>query len=282
MPLVQLVASPVGAMDATGSGTIESQEHTASAHTNLTHEFRIELSKTSALFSAFSWADVDTEGNVDAAAGQTDFTITLDESAFAAALKSVIEQAVGGKVSGGFDISTTIAATIPGAQTVADPSNLGSGSRIAETVLDREIRLEVEAELDANGVLEYLEGDSLNDFALALDASGGAADMASKMNVTSVLRNLFLQIPNRTSEIAETDASGSRLPVAVGDALAFVFNVQPSVTISQTTESADSGNNANGAVSASAEDLATGNMALGGTALSTGVRKIAFVIDVVA
>jgi hypothetical protein len=272
-----IVASPVGSMNATGTGEIESQQFTAASHTGITHEFRVQRAKNAALFSAFSWADVNTEGAVDASAGQTDFTIALDESAFAAALQSVIEQAVGGKANT-FSIATS-QSTVPGAKTYNNPSNLGSATATAQNILDREIRLEVEAALDANGVLEYLEGDSLGKFSLALDASGGAADMADKLNVTSVLRNLFLQLPNRSSEVGLTDASGSRLPVKEGDAVAFVFTVTPSVTITQVDETAD------------AQGSAAGNAATGigvsptmvmGSTLSTDARKIAFIVDVTA
>jgi hypothetical protein len=274
-----LVASPLADMAATGSGVIESQEHTAAAHTTITHEFRISLSKTHDLFGAFSWADVNTEGAVDVSSGQSNFTIALDESKFEAAMAYVIANALGGKPAATFGLSTSVSA-VPGAQTAVDPSNLSGVARTAQNILDREVRLEVEAELNANGVLEYLEGDSLGNFALALDASGGASDMYSKLSVDAALRNLFLQIPNRTSEVGLTDASGSRLPVAAGDAIAFVFSVAPAVTISQATESAD----ASSPAGASANALGpTTNMTLNGsTILTTDDRKIAFVVEVTA
>jgi len=274
-----LVAAPLAYMDASGTGIIESQEHTAAAHTGITHEFRISLSKTHDLFTAFSWADVDTEGNVDVSSGQTDFTISLDQTKFEAALAHVIANALGGKPATAFALSTNIN-SVPGAQDVVDPSNLGAGTKNAQTILDREIRLEVESELDANGVLEYLEGDSLGNFSLVLDASGGAHDMYTKLSASVPLRNLFLQIPNRTSEVGLTDSSGSRLPVADGDAIAFVFSVDPEVTISQATESGDVSDPAG----AAANDLGpTANMTLDGTTiLTTDNRKIAFVVQVTA
>lgn len=272
-----IVASPTGSMDATGTGQIEAQKFTSASHTSITHEFRTSLSKTHNLFKAFTWADVNTEGNVDVSSGQTEFTISLNESQFAAALKTVIETALGGKANSAFSF-TTNQSTVPTAATKTDPSNLGSGSRIAQTILDREIRLEVESELNANGVLEYLEGDSLGYFSLALDSSGGAADMASKLKASGPLRNLFLQLPNRTSEVGEMDVSGSRLPVATGDAIAFVFSVTPSVTISQTTESANADGTASGAA---APALGTATMGMNAV-LSTSARKIAFVVDVTA
>lgn len=280
-----VVAAPVGAMDATGSGTIETQVQTSVSHTGITHEFRISLPVNDQLFTAFSWADVDTEGNVDASSGQTDFTISLNAAQFKARLMHVIENATGGKPASTFSVST---GAVGAAQTPVAPSNLGAATAIAQTVLDREIRLEVEAELDTNGVLEYLEGDSLGQFSLVLDASGGAADMAEKLgdgtegtNNTPQLRNLLLQFPNRTDVLGETDASGSSLPVMAGDALAFVFNVTPSVLIAEADQSegalADATNTASNPLGP------TANMTLdNATALSTGTRKIVFVIDVTA
>jgi len=282
-----IVAAPLATMDATGSGVIESQRYTAASHVGITHEFRISRSKSSDLFGAFSWADVNTEGNVDVSSGQTNFTISLDEAKFKAALMSVIQNALGGKANSTFMMATN-QGTVPAANAVTDPSNLNGGTKNAQTILDREVRLEVEAQLDANGVLEYLEGDSLGYFSLALDVSGGAADMYTKLSATAPLRNLFLQIPNRLSELAETDASGSRLPVKEGDAIAFVFSVAPAVTISQASEIADNNNLVGSGLGTNAEPL--GTVTMGGAAdvtlnshiLTTNTRKIAFVVNVTA
>lgn len=275
------VASPLGDMDATGTGNIESQQHTSASHTLITHEFRINVSKTATLFSSITWADVNTEGDVDASSGETDFDVSMNKGVFAAALQAVIEGALGGKASAAFTLTTNASAASTAA-TVVDPSNIGAAPKIAQTVLDREVRLEVEGHLDANGVLEYLEGDSLGNFALALDASGGAADMAEKLSARAALRNLILQIPNRTSGgVALTDETGTRLPVQAGDEIAFVFTVAPEVTITQVSESADA---AGAAAGTAANDLTLANiMPVDGTAiLTTGSRKIAFVVQVIA
>jgi hypothetical protein len=106
--------------------------------------------------------------------------------------------------------------------------------------------------------------------------------MYSKLSATAALRNLFLQIPNRVTEVNETDVSGQRLPVAVGDAIAFVFNVTPSVAITQAIESGDAQGSAAGN---SAEPLGTANMGgdntvMSASILNTGTRKIAFVVTV--
>ena len=72
------IASPLGVMDASGTGVVETILHTSAAHTQVTHEFRAVLSATHDLFKAFSWSDVDTEGNVDASSGYAEFNLTLD------------------------------------------------------------------------------------------------------------------------------------------------------------------------------------------------------------
>ena len=282
MPL--FVASPTGLMEATGSGYIESQQHTVAAHTGITHEFRLDVSKEGALFSAITWADVSTEGDLDASSGETDFTVTMDQAAFAAALQTVIENAIGGKATlGPFNLATN--ASPPAAKATETPGNLAGAPKYAQTILDREVRLEVEGHLNSNGVLEYLEGDSLGGFSLVLDASGGAANMASQLTSNSAaLRNLFLQIPNRTSgDVALTDESGSRLPVQEGDEIAFIFDVAPSVTITQVAETADAAGSAAGATE---NDLTTSSapaMPVDGIAiLTTEPRKIVFIVQVIA
>lgn len=278
-----LVSRPTGTLDASGSGYVESQVHSSAAHTSIDQEYRISLSKSHDLFTAISWADVNTEGNVDASSGETEFVVSMDQQKFADALAYVIQNAIGGVVSGGFSVSTNVS-SVPAAQTYSNPDNMAGATAVTRTVLDRQIRKEVEAELDANGVLEYLEGDSLGGFSLAIDASGAGLDMAEKLadvsNTTdNALRNLFLQIPNRTTILSLTDSSGDRLPVMEGDAIAFIFTTQPEVKIEQRDESS----NNFGTTGAGANPLGTANMVVdNATSLTTSVRKIAYIIDVVA
>lgn len=288
----RIVAAPVGTLDASGSGNIESQEYAAAAHTAITHVFRIDVPKSSAMFSAFSWKDANTEGNTDVSAGDTDITdISLNQTQFAEALASVLRDASGGKVTDASGISIATAHGSPAAlgESVVSPYALDSGALpTARYVLKSEVRKEVEDQLDINGVLEYLEGDSLGSFVFDIDASGGAADMAGKLSVSAALRNLILQFPNRPAEFeGETTDTYSKLPVIAGDELTFVFNVSPVVTITQTSESANMIAAANNATGAGAEPLGTTDMpgndaALSGLALTTGTRKVAFIVQVTA
>lgn len=264
------VACPLGQMNATGSGYVEKQQLTTASHLDITHEFVIDASAGAALFTAFSWQDVNTEGSVDASAGETDFTVSLDADTFKTALQSVIENATGRKL--GTVASIVTSSTVP----AITPGALGSS---AQYVIDREIRGEIETALNNNGVLEYLEGDALGNFALSLDASGGAADMATKLgtNNTAALRNLFLQFPNRTSAVALADASGSRLPVAAGDKVAFVFNINTSINIQETNQAENEitvgGGEGSGALAAA---LGVANATYG-----SGSRKAVFYVNVI-
>ena len=287
----RFVAAPVAVLDASGSGNIESQEYAAAAHTAITHIFRMDVSKGSDLFTAFSWADANNEGMVDASAGDTDISgAALDQAKFAAILAQVLNGAVGGKLSGatGSAIATAHGASALG-EAYTTPYALDSGAAATTRyVLKSEIRKEVEDQLDVNGVLEYLAGDSLGSFQFAIDASGGAADMASKLAVSAALRNMILQFPNRVSEFAgETEGTYNHLPVIVGDELTFVFNVSPVVTITQSPETGNMIAAANNASGAAAEPLGTAVMPpdngnLNGLALTTGTRKVAFIVKVIA
>jgi hypothetical protein len=291
----QFVASPVGVLDASGTGIIESQEHTNASHTGITHEFRVNVSKSDALFSAFSWYDINTEGLVDASSGVSEFDISLNQIDFAEALAAAMLAARGGKPASDFPLATNVSGKTA-AQITVPPSNLGAGVKDVRTIMDREVRLEVEGMLNANGVLEYLEGDSLGEFSLAIDASGAATDMATKLadvaNAKMALRNLFLQIPNRTDELDLSDIGGSRLPVMEGDVIAFIFTSDPKVYISQVTKTGNAMGDASGVINpldtSGGANLDGGNAAtLSGAfdpthILTTSQRKIAFVIDVVA
>jgi len=101
--------------------------------------------------------------------------------------------------------------------------------------------------------------------------------------VKGALRNFFLQIPNRINPItSETDSSGDCLPVKAGDAVAFVFNVSPAVYITERNQSAGAS-----ATQTSSNPLGTANMAgvdaaLNASLLTSGTRKIVYIIEVSA
>lgn len=282
----QIVAVPIGSMDASGTGVIDSIQHANVTHTQITHEFRIALSKAHELFGAFTWADVNTEDNVDASSGYANFDISLNQTQFASALAYVIANAVGGKATSAFTFETSRNG-VDASKNYVSLANLQGATRTAQIEMDREIRNEVEDLLDQNDVLEYLEGDSLGQFSLVLDASGGGADMADKLGAdnTAALRNLLMQLPNRNTEASYTAEQGDRLPVKEGDAVAFIFNVSPVVTITQSNVDAPAPlSSGTGIASGSANDLSEPGMQFSSNVatLATGTRKIAFVIDVTA
>ena len=275
---VFIVARPVADMNATGSGEVQKVQHASHTTAGVQYEYRADVSIGSDLFTAFAWADANTEGNIDPSSGVANFTITLDQAAFTAALADVIRNAVGGKLTAGKIYSTANVANTAGAL-AALPSNLGSGTATAQTILDREVRLEVEKLLNENTVLEYLEGDSLGKFALVLDASNGAADMATKLAVEEDLRNFFLQIPNRTDVIG-IDTSEGTLPVMVGDTLGFVFDIDTTVTITEADTTAGAAVTAAASNSLGVQNTLTDNGVAG--TLTTADRRVIFIVTVTA
>jgi hypothetical protein len=277
----RIVASPVGEFDASGTGYVESQEYAAAAHTAITHVFRIQLSKSSDLFSAFSWADVNTEGNVDVSAGETDISgAALDQAQFAAVLAQVLRDASGGKLTANATIMTAHGSPAAlGEQYSAIYALDSNAPRTARYVMKSEVRKEIEDMLDANDVLEYLEGDTLGNFQFDIDASGGAADMAAKLADNAALRNLILQFPNRPAEFSgETESSYNKLPVIAGDELTFVFNTTPEVTITETAEPASVIDASNAGVATAGDE----DLDVAGLQVSTSTRKIAFIVEVIA
>jgi hypothetical protein len=285
MPITA-VASPLGDMDASGTGIVQAFNYTNAAHSGITHVFTVNASATHDVFKAFKWYDNNTEGSLDASSGNASVTVTLDQGAFAQALAALMANAQGGYVG-----TTTVSLTTSRAAGYSEPPVAGYSGMAAYTsnvrdVLDREVRKEVENELDNNGVLEYLEGDSLGQFQLGVDYSGGAIDMAGKLADDSKLRNLFFQFPNRDDAVGVLDASGGRLPVISGDSVGFVFNISPAVEITEvpknpevadTTETPTSSALASGTTTATAAGLN-----IGAVSFTTSTRKAAFVIKVTA
>lgn len=286
MSLVRAVAQPVVNLDASGTATIESRVPEAAIHTQITHVFRLDVPKTSGLFTAFSWADDNTEGHMDASAGDTYITAQeLDQATFAAALAQVINDASGGALSAYKVVATTHDVSgNPLQEDYATPYALDSGApRTVRYELKSEIRKEMEELLNSNNVVEYLEGDSLGSFYFAVDASGAANEMAAQMDVSGVLENFILQFPNRPSVVNKTDETFNGLPVIPGDELSFVFTSTPKVTITELSE--DGGANPGGAADpgiAPALDMAGVNTsATSGLDITTGQRKIAFIVRVI-
>lgn len=287
----RIVASPVAALDASGAGYVESQQYAAAAHTAISHIFRMNVSKGSDMFSAFSWKDLNTEGTTSGETAITD--LSLNQLKFRDALMAVINDASGGKLA---DASGSSIVTAHGRGELGDKYTLpyafegNAASPTIRYVLQSEVRNEVEQMLNANGVLEYLEGDTLGNFVFAVDASGGAANMSTLLSADAALRNLILQFPNRPSEFGAGASEYTKLPVIAGDEITFVFNVSASVMINQTTEAGSNIVTGAGAAvaNAPAENLsgssifASGGNTTSGLNVSTTTRKVAFIVKVTA
>jgi hypothetical protein len=279
MSLTRAVAEPIVNLDASGAATIEGRVPEAAVHTAISHMFRLNVPASSGLFSAFTWSDLNTEGHVDASAGDTYITAQkLDQATFAAALAQVINDAVGGKLTGNATVATTHDVSgNPLGEAYAGVYALDSGaSRTVRYELKSEIRYEMEQLLNSNNVAEYLEGDSLGSFQFAVDASGAAAEMATQMDVSGVLENFILQFPNRPSVVGLSGESYTGLPVIPGDELSFVFTSTPEVTITELPE--EGAANVNGAPNPGSEPA----LGMAGLNISTSTRKIAFVVRVTA
>lgn len=286
MSNVFIVARPIADMDATGTGIVEKVTQASHTHTGVEYEYRADVAIASELFTSITWADINTEGAIDASSGSARFDISMNKTLFAAALAGVIRTAVGGKLAAAGNYATAASANTQGSL-AADPSNLGSAAKTAQTILDREVRLEVEALLNVNGVLEYLEGDSLGQFSLSLDASGGAEDMADRLGDDQAdLRNFFLQIPNRptlydTAGVSGEQADSGSLPVMVGDTLGFVFDIDTEVTISEPPVDAGAIESVTGTAPALGVTGTLANPYVSGT-LSTANRRAIFIVTVTA
>lgn len=300
MSNVFILANQAGAMSASGTGEVETVVHTNATHSGVEYEFRIDLPVTHNLFKSIGWADRNTEGAVDAGSGVAAFDISMNKQMFRDALVTVINDASGGPIDDtvSTDVYETDAtgARVP-ATLAALPSNLGNATPTARTIIDREVRLEVERLLNTNGVLEYLEGDSLGKFSLYLDASAGAWDMAGKLgDISGNLRNFFLQIPNRDyatvagAPYTATDSAGT-LPVMVGDTIGFVFDIDTTVSITEAdTTNAGAVGTTNPAVSNPLGAVIGNNLPFDyfdstsagyDTTLTTGARRVIFIVKAV-
>jgi hypothetical protein len=239
-----LVARPMVNMDASGEGVVEAFNYTNAAHTGITHVFTVNAAEDHNLFKSIQWQDDDTEGDLDASSGAARVNLTYNVSQFAESLASLLAGASGFYVGGGVTAVTSRSSGFATPTQQQYQNKTVSGT--IRDVLDKEVRREVELELDNNNVLEYFEGDSLGEFSLRVDYSGGAAAMADRMSEMPNLRNLFFQIPNRQGAVSLLDASGDRLPVMSGDSVVFVFHIVPRVDITENArndpDSADGAN----------------------------------------
>lgn len=275
--MATIVAPAIGSLNASGSGSVTKETPVSWVINGITHRFTKDISANDALFTAFDISDA------DPAAGSSAYVITMDESAFAAALKALMDSAVGAAVGNNASVNgpfATIAAGSVLASAPASPKTLAA-------LLTTEVRAEVQAALDTNGVLAFLESNTFSDLAISVDTSGGAADIAGKLNNANDLKIMFQQIPNRETVIDELVTTHDRLPVKVGDKISFVFDLAETITITENTNAAPADGGSGNATGAGEGPQAASPAAYpsqGAQAAATtyvgGVRRVEFLLTV--
>jgi hypothetical protein len=243
-----IVAPAIGALAASGSGAVATEVPVSYVIAGITHRFVKDISASDALFLALDVSDN------DPAPGQSGYNVLMDQSAFAAALKALMDSATGGAVGGA---GATIAAGTGVAAAVAQPKTLAE-------LLTSEVRSEVQAALDSNDILAFLEANTFSGLTITVDTSGGAADIAGKLNNNDDLKIMFQQIPNRETVIGETVTSTGALPVRAGDKISFVFDLTATISVTETENPAPTDGAPASGASGNATDPGEGVQALPG------------------
>jgi hypothetical protein len=253
-----VVAPFVGTLAASGSGSVESQKPAAVVISGIEYRYEANIDVSHALLTAFTITDADPSD------GQTGVSVTLDAAAFATALAALMGSAAGGPITGPLSAGAAYGAAL--------------GTSTLSQTLVSEVTTEIADALNVNGVLEFLEANAVGNLSITVNDASGAESMANGINNANDLKTMFLQIPNRTTVITnETDPSSNKLPLAVGDKLSFVFDLNTSVAISQTDVDAPADDNAQnadvGVSSGNAPDL-------GLTSFTTAARRVEFLLTV--
>lgn len=224
--MTSVVCPCIADLNTTGSGTIESQK----LATKPVHSVDMRFSTSASVNDVNSiWYAFDISDNVTAD-GSSNFTVYLDAEAFKTALRTHMNAALGGRMSGRVTTSST-----------DSPAN----SATLKATMDSEVEAEIRAFLNNNDVDEYLEGDYVSGLNLAVDYSGGAANMYDAINTENkqnILKSIVLQIPKRNTtaggDFAETVQHYTRLPVKAGDSISFVFDLKTAITLTQVDKDA--------------------------------------------
>lgn len=217
-----IVAPAIGSLSADGSGNVFAETPTSYVINGITHRFTQSIPSSHDLFAAFDITDT------EVAAGTSNYTITFDASGFATALAGLMATAVGGSV---------------GSSSIAAGSDLAVGVTLGTNDLDKmltdEVRGEVEAALGANGVMAFLESNTIANLTLSVGNMAGATDLANKINNEDDLRIMAQQIKKRNAPAAlETQLNWDRLPVVAGDKISFVFDLTATINITESSDAA--------------------------------------------
>jgi hypothetical protein len=262
-----IVAPYLATLPASAAGQVESIQATNVAFTGIQYLYFADAALTSGLFSAFTVSDADSGTNANV-------SVAIDQDMFKAALRVLMAAAQGKRLdsSEGLDTSNLL-------------SKAAAGSNTLDITLKEEIRAEIAAELNDNGVLETLEADVVNDLTMTVEWSNGAANMAAGLDNADLLKAMYLQLPQRAvSGSDDYNADGNTSftfsqIMASGDRMAFVFSSDPSVAVTaepvNVVTGAAAGTNGSPAYGTTGAQIANP-----GVTFNSPNRRIAFVITV--
>ena len=247
-PQIRVIVPTIGAFDASGSATFKYLQQETVTIANIDREFDTPLSEdeTKKILEAFTVAGK----GPSAGAGQ--FNVTLTD---ALGLEQVLVTAIG--------------------------SATDTDGNTADVALGNDITGSLVSQIQSDGLINTVEDAALSAITLALDASGGAIDLAGQLDVSACER-IYLQIPATTLSLymdASENQTTSALPLAVGDKLTFVFDIWVStvaVTAQQVVITGDiSGGTINGNTDINS-GIVTGEYTSTITASSLPTKRYAF------
>jgi hypothetical protein len=272
--MAQILAPFVASMNFTGSGTVEHINKPTYQINDIEYLYGASLAASHGLFAAFTVTDG------PELSGNADVTVVLADS-FKAALRTQMEAATGGKLTTKANLVTDSLEAVP----------TGSGVKTMDATMKDEVTAEIEAALNENNVVEFLEADSVA-LTLTVEWSNGAASMYDGLTA-ELLKGMYLQIGNRA--IAnDQDAGGPKTFSQIlqsGDKLAFVFDVNGQIAVTESPISANPAAGANATMTAGAVPApplgVAGNWeglssppGIAGLNVLTGSRRVGFIFTV--
>ena len=210
----------VAAMDASGAANFAYVEQELVSITGIDYEFDVQLSEANSkkLLEAFT-----VSGN-GPAAGSTQFNVHLSSAA---------------------DLQAVLASVING----ADEAKNGAQSATSQLIAD--LHAGLTAAIGTDSLINTVENLDVTAVDVTIDASGGAAAMATGLTDDAKCDLIYTQIPAAALNLY-MDASGenqvtSALPLQQGDKITFVFDVDLSDVVPVKTQTAVGATDAAGA-----------------------------------
>jgi hypothetical protein len=224
MSYAHIVAPYIADLDASGAAFAQKLTPVSHTITGIEYLYAANVPLANDLFAAFDVSDA------DISEGWAAVEVNLDETKFVGALAGHMAAAKGGKL-GTADI---LSSNVGGSAFPGKPA--GKDELLQDTVHD-EIKDEINAALNANSVIEYMEANDVSLFVLDVDWSGAAKNMYDGLDA-DLRRQMFLQIGNRpingNADASPINRTFSQI-LRTGDQLAFVFDMNASVKVDEVT-----------------------------------------------